>query len=181
MRLRVPTALFVLALAGCSQEPSPSDDPSAAPSPEPVLPVQALPETPRDSWTECPYLDTEWVAQTNGQRVTGVGTDTRFDPPACQYWSYPEEPQLTVMVRHMDSVENARAVVDYVAPVANTQPASLPGGWEGGRHGGGDVPDRIGAAFAVAKGTTAVAVFTNQNESVKAESVAEKVIANLAL
>ncbi|WJY98517.1 DUF2020 domain-containing protein [Corynebacterium fournieri] len=181
MRLRVPTALLLLALAGCSQEPLPSDDPSATPSPEPALPVQALPETPRDGWTECPYLDTEWVAQTNGQRVTGVGTDTRFDPPACQYWSYPEEPQLTVMVRHMDSVESARAVVDYVTPVANTQPASLPGGWEGGRHGGGDVPGRIGAAFAVAKGTTAVAVFTNQNESVKAESVAEKVIANLAL
>ena len=181
MRLRVPTALFVLALAGCSQEPSPIDDPSAAPAPEPALPVQALPDTPRDSWTECPYLDTEWVAQTNGQRVTGVGTDTRFDPPACQFWSYPEEPQLTVLVRHMDSVKDARAVVDYVAPVDLTQPATLPGGWDGGRHGGGDVPGRIGAAYAVAKGSTAVAVFTNQNESVKAETVAKEVIANLAL
>lgn len=185
MRLRVPTALFVLALAGCSQEPSPIDDPSAAPAPEPApepaLPVEALPDTPRDSWTECPYLDTDWVAQTNGQRVTGVGTDTRFDPPACQFWSYPEEPQLTVVVRHMDSVEDARAVVDFVAPVDLTQPATLPGGWDGGRHGGGDVPGRIGAAYAVAKGPTAVAVFTNQHESVKAETVAKEVIANLAL
>ena len=185
MRLRVPTALLLIALAGCSQEPLPIDDPSASPAPEqapePTLPVEALPDTPRDSWTECPYLDTEWVAQTNGQRVTGVGTDTRFDPPACQFWSYPEEPQLTVMVRHMASVEDARAVVDWVAPVDLTQPATLPGGWDGGRHGGGDVPGRIGAAFAVAKGPTAVAVFTNQDESVKAEAVAKEVIANLAL
>ena len=37
MRLRVPTALFALALAGCSQEPSPIDDPSATPAPEPAL------------------------------------------------------------------------------------------------------------------------------------------------
>lgn len=183
MRLRVPTALLLIALAGCSQEPLPIHDPSAspAPTPEPTLPVEALPDTPRDSWTECPYLDTEWVAQTNGQRVTGVGTDTRFDPPACQFWSYPPEPQLTVMVRHMGSVEDARAVVDWVAPVDLTQPATLPGGWDGGRHGGGDVPGRIGAAFAVAKGPTAVAVFTNQDESVKAEAVAKEVIANLAL
>ena len=110
-----------------------------------------------------------------------MGTDTRFEPPACQFWSYPEEPQLTVLVRHMDSVEDARAVVDFVAPVDLTQPATLPGGWDGGRHGGGDVPGRIGAAYAVAKGPTAVAVFTNQHESVKAETVAKEVIANLAL
>ncbi len=143
--------------------------------------MEALPETARTDWTECPYLDTAWVADANGQLVTGVGVDTRFDPPACQFWSYPEEPQLTVMVRHMASVEEARAVVDWVAPVDFTQPAQLPGGWDGGRHGGGDVPGRIGAAYAVAKGSDAVAVFTNQDESVKAETVAKEVIANLGL
>ena len=181
MRLRVPTALFVLALAGCSQEPSPIDDPSAAPAHEPALPVEALPDTPRDSWTECPYLDTEWVAQTNGQRVTGVGVDSRFDTPACQFWSYPEEPQLTVIVRHMASAQESMAVVDWATPVEFTAPADQPPGWNGGRHGGGEVPDRIGAAYSVARGTHAVTVFSNQDESVKAQRVAEQVIATLGL
>lgn len=183
MRLSVPTALLLLALAGCSQEPPLHDAPSAAPDPDPTpaLPAHTLPATARDGWTECPYLDAEWVAQTNGQRVTGIGTDTRFDPPACQFWSTSEEPQLTVIVRRMGSAEDARAVVDWAAPVDATQPATLPGGWDGGRHGGGDVPGRIGAAYAVSKGPVAVAVFTNQNESVKAEAVAKEVIATLAL
>lgn len=140
-----------------------------------------LPETDRNAWQPCPYLDTEWVAQTNGQKVTGVGVDTRFEPPACQFWSYPPEPQLTVIVRHMESPERAMEVVDWAAPIAFTDPADDPAGWNGGRHGGGDVPDRIGAAYSVAKGTTAVTVFTNQDESVKAQTVAEAVIENLGL
>ncbi len=110
-----------------------------------------------------------------------MGTDTRFDTPACQFWSYPEEPQLTVIVRHMDSPEQAMAVVDWATPVDLTQPADQPEGWDGGRHGGGDVPNRIGAAYSVAKGNVAVTVFTNQDESVKAEAVATEAITNLGL
>lgn len=185
MRLRLPTAVLVLALAGCAQGPTRDDADSAAPAPAPApdqgLPVEALPDSPRDGWTECPYLDTEWVAQTNGQRVTGVGTDDRFDTPACQFWSYPEEPQLTVIVRHMPTPEQAMAVVDWATPVDLTQPADQPAGWNGGRHGGGAVPGRIGAAYSVAKGPVAVTVFTNQDESVKAEAVAKEAIANLGL
>ena len=56
-----------------------------------------------------------------------------------------------------------------------------PAGWNGGRHGGGAVPGRIGAAYSVAKGPVAVTVFTNQDESVKAEAVAKEAIANLGL
>ena len=82
-----------------------------------------------------------------------------------------------MIVRQVGSAEDARAVVDWAAPVD----ATLPGGWDGGRHGGGDVPCRIGAAYAVSKGPVAVAVFTNQNESVKAEAVAREVITTLAL
>ena len=122
-------------------------------------------------------MGAEWVAQTNGQRVTGVGTDTHFEPPARQFWSTAEEPQLTVIVRQVGSAEDARAVVDWAAQVD----ATLPGGCDAGRHGGGDVPSRIGAAYAVSKGPVVVTAFTNQNESVKTEAVAREVIATLAL
>ncbi|OEY04545.1 hypothetical protein A0K93_06760 [Corynebacterium sp. BCW_4722] len=181
MRLRLPTALLVLALAGCSEQSLDDAHPAPAPPAGDGLALDALPATQRTDWNECPYLDTQWVANTNGQRVTGVGVDERFDPPACQFWSYPEEPQLTVIVRDMGTEERAREEVDWAAPVDHTQPASLDGGWEGGRHGGGDVPGRIGAAFSVSKGPRAVTVFTNQDESVKAEMVAAEVIANLGL
>ena len=187
--MTLPTVLLAagLALAACGAEESPEaeggtgEPTTAEATPDGGLPVEALPATDRNDWTECPYLDTEWVAQTNGQRVTGVGIDTRFDTPACQFWSYPEEPQLTVIVRHMASPQESMAVVDWATPVDFTAPADQPPGWNGGRHGGGEVPDRIGAAYSVARGTHAVTVFTNQDESVKAQRVAERVIATLEL
>ena len=124
MRLRLPTALVAagLALAACSAETETPEAPSetTAAASDQGLPVETLPETQRTDWTECPYLDTEWVAQTNGQRVTGVGIDSRFDTPACQFWSYPEEPQLTVIVRHMASPQESMAVVDWATPVSYT-------------------------------------------------------------
>nr|WP_257159914.1 DUF2020 domain-containing protein [Corynebacterium cystitidis] len=135
----------------------------------------------RTSWENCPYLDDEWVAQTNGQKVTGVALDPRFEIPACVYWSYPEEPQLTVLVRHMPTEQDAIAVVDHYAPVDVTNPAELPGGWMGGRAGQGVVPEQPGAVFAVSKDDYAVVVTTNQDQSVKAETVAQEVISNLGL
>ena len=140
-----------------------------------------MPTADRNDLSNCPYLDAEWVAQTNGQRVTGSGIDERFDTPACQFWSYPEEPQLTVVVRHMTSPEEAMSVVDWAAPIDATGPADKPAGWNGGRAGGGDVPGFPGAIYSVAKGSVAVSVWSNQQESIKAQAVAEQVIANLGL
>ncbi|MCT1463162.1 MULTISPECIES: DUF2020 domain-containing protein [Corynebacterium] len=183
----VALAIAGLAVLGAGCAPEPSAEPSATPSsaPQPVsdsgLGVTELPAVEKDPAGTCPYLDTQWVAEANGQKVTAIGVDNRFDTPACVFWSYPEEPQLTVMVRHMASPEEAMAVVDWAAPIDYTDPASEPEGWNGGRHGGGAVPERIGAAYSVAKGPVAVTVFTNQNESVKAQVVAEQVIANLNL
>ena len=149
-----------------------------APAGDSGLPVDEMPTIPggRESRTDCPYLDTQWVADTNGQRVTGVGIDERFDTPACVYWSYPEEPQLTVIVRHMDSVDAATAVVDWAAPIASTDPAEEPEGWSGGRFGGNGH-----ALYAVQKGSTAVVVFSNQEQSIKPQLVAERVIDRLGL
>ncbi|MCX7542871.1 DUF2020 domain-containing protein [Corynebacterium sp. P5848] len=186
----------LIILTGCGtgpEEPAPAGaapttgpDAAAVPPPKsPDMPVSdsgltfdEMPVVPggRESQTDCPYLDTQWVADTNGQRVTGVGVDERFDTPACVYWSYPEEPQLTVIVRHMDSVDAATAVVDWAAPVASTDPAEEPEGWSGGRFGGNGH-----ALYAVQKGTTAVVVFSNQEQSIKPQLVAERVIDRLGL
>lgn len=147
------------------------------------LPHDTLPDIPggRGSWDECPYLDTDWVSDTNGQRTLGVGVDPRFDTPACVFWSYPDEPHLTVLVRTMPDTAAAINVVDWAAPVDSTEPAEEPAGWSGGRAGGGMVPDREGALYAVQKENMAVVVFTNQDQSLKAELVATEVIASLGL
>lgn len=182
------SSVIALGMAGCT-----TDEPEAAPAPAttsavPVetvpevnvdaLPVDALPEVPRTAQQACPYLDTQWVADTNGQRMTGLGIDERFTTPACVFWSFPEEPQLTVIVREMATVDDAIAVVDWAAPIDTTEPAEEPEGWSGGRLGGSG---GSGALYAVQKNTTAVVVFTNQDQSLKAQLVAEEVITNLRL
>ena len=183
--MRLPILALAIGLAGCSAPQVVEEAPEEQVLADAPPPIPILPHTDRASFDECPYLNTQWVADTNGQRVTGVGIDPGpdgvFDPPACQFWSYPEEPQLTVFVRRMPTPEQAMAVVDWAAPVEFTDPADQPEGWNGGRHGGGAVPGRIGAAYSVAKGPVAVTVFTNQDESIKAQLVAEEVITNLGL
>jgi len=193
----VGTSLF---LGGCGVAAQDPGDPGAAAnstleaSPQVTeaapadsgLPHDALPEIPggRESWEDCPYLDTAWVEETNGQRVLGVGTDPRFDTPACVYWSYPDAPQLTVIVRDMPDEAAAIAVVDWAAPIDSTEPAEEPEGWSGGRAGAGMVPGGLptghdGALYAVQKDNRAVVVFTNQDQSLKAELVAKEVIDTL--
>ncbi|APT85692.1 DUF2020 domain-containing protein [Corynebacterium aquilae] len=180
------------ALGACSAQPddtaaSPtgpelaSTTPPAAeqPAADEGLPFDTLPMIPagREDFTDCPYLDTTFVADTNGQKVTGQGIDTRFDTPACVFWSYPEEPQLTVLVRHMHTPQQAKEVVDWAAPVDATSPASEPQGWDGGRGSLG--PES--SVYAVFKDTVAVVVFSNQQQSIKPQLVAEKAIENLGL
>lgn len=175
-----------IALTGCAgddPQPPPTGAQTSAPMALPAgaeLGVDTLPLVPggRESGAPCPYLDTGWVEGVNGQRVTGAGVDTRFADPACVYWSYPEEPQLQVIVRRMSDPPSAAAVVDWAAPVDGTEPAELPGGWVGGR-GAAEVVD--GAVFAVQKDTVAVVVFTNQAQSVKAEQAAQATVNNLGL
>ena len=173
MSRSLPAVLLfaAVALAGCAQENSELIDVPTS------TPISLPPEEPLNTTPgPCPYLEVEFVEHTNGQRVTGTGTDDRFDPPACVFLTYGEEPQLEVTVHHTDSVEEARAVVDRAAPVDSTDLADSPAGWSGGRSGGED-----GALYAVSKDTVAVVVRSNQAESVKAQAVAEEVITNLSL
>ncbi|QGU08581.1 hypothetical protein COCCU_13410 [Corynebacterium occultum] len=146
------------------------------------LPVDAAPQISggRESWVECPYLDTDWVAETNGQKVTGVGVDDNFSHPACVFWSYPEQPQLEVTIRELPDAGTATAVVDWAAPVDTTEPAEEIEGWSGGRAGAG-IGGHESAVYAVAKENWAVVVRSNQAQSLKAELVAREVINNLGL
>lgn len=77
----------------------------------------------------------------------------------------------------MPDEAQARGVVDAFLPVSDSALAELPGGWSGGRTGG----EGHGAAFGVARGPHAVVVLTNQEQSFKAQLIAEHVIANLQL
>lgn len=179
---RTVLVLSCALLAACST-PQLGEQQTTTPTPEApaVVPDQGLPidaaaEVPRDATTPCPYLDTNWVADTNGQKVTTQGIDERFDTPACVFWSYQEEPQLQVIVRHMSDEQQAVDVVNWAAPINETEPAEEPEGWSGGRLG-----SEGRSIYAVQKGSVAVVVFSNQAQSIKVELVAKEVIARLGL
>lgn len=115
------------------------------------------------------------MADTNGQRMTDQGVDHSFDTPACVFYSYPDEPQAVVMVRNMGSFDEAMQVVDFAAPISSTSPAEFStdaGDWSGGRGPVTDSPTGAGSVYAVGKDSTAVLVWSNQEQSVKAETLA---------
>lgn len=180
-----------LSLSACSTDSSttPETDGTSSTSadnvasaPETVhdegLPIDATPdiEATRQAFGPCPYLDGAWLENANGQKLTNHGVDNRFDTPACVFWSFEDVPQAVVTVRTMANEEEATAVVDWAAPIDSTEPADLEGGWMGGRAGGED-----GAVYAVQKDNIAVVVRTAQQQSVKAEIIAQEAIKNLGL
>lgn len=183
------TASASMALSACSADtpqPSETSSPTGSTTEElgpavrgSELPIDATPQKlGQGEQGQCPYLDGEWVQNTNGQRLTGVGVDERFDPPACIFWSYEDQPQVQVMVRTMRTNKDAVAVVDHAAPIDSTLKALEPQGWSGGRRGGNETS---GALYAVWKDRTAVVVFTAQDQSLKAQTIAEETIKNLGL
>jgi len=120
----------------------------------------------------CPYLDNAFVANANGQRVSTVEVSDG-DPPTCFFYALSGKLQLTVRVYTGDPAV-ATALVDEAAPVNTSNPATDPPGWQGGYAA---LPD--GAVYAVAKDGTAVIVTTDQQQTVKARTVARQAIAGL--
>lgn len=150
--------------------PSPVFDQGLPPTEGAVLP-------PRDAQDECPYLpDRQWVSDTLGEMTLGQGLDTRFDTPACVFWSYNEDPSLQVIVRHFTNEDLAREAVDFYAPIDSTSPASKPAGWSGGR---GTFPGM--SVYAVQKGNMAVIAISNQEQTIKVQGAAEEAIKNLGI
>lgn len=168
-------------LTACAEEPAPEVLTEATEATETTaIPADALPQVERGTMEECPYLDAQFVAETNGQRMVDYGVDERFETPACVFWSYPDLPQATVLVREMNSFDQAMDVVDFAAPIDSTSPAEF-GAWQGGRGPVTSGPSQGGSVYAVAKDSTAVVVWSNQEQSVKTETLAHAVIENLGL
>lgn len=137
---------------------------------------------PRDA--VCPYLDGGEVEQSTGERWTGTSLDQRFDPPACVFWSYGGIPQAVVRVRTMTTHSAAVDEVNHAAPVDSTTKATQPEGWSGGRGGSSDSEYGVpggGAVYAVYRDNVAVVVNTTQDQSVKAQRLAEETISRLGL
>jgi UPF0176 protein len=123
----------------------------------------------------CPYLESTFVADANGQRATKVRISADKPHPACFFYRADGKIQLTARV-FVGDAKQAKALVDEAAPIATSNPATSPPGWKGGSIGA-----EKGSVYAVAKQGTAVIVTTNQAQSIKARRVAEQAITALAL
>lgn len=175
MRRLVLLAPAVALLAGCAPTIVAG---TATPSPPSASTAAGgeLPPDPQPGATEdCPYLDKEFVAESNGQHVSKVRVSADQPHPACFFYRPDGKVQLTVRV-YVGDAKTATALVNRAAPVDTSNPASDPSGWKGGYQSTDD-----GAVYAVAKGTAAVIATTNQKQSVKARTVVKKAIAALKL
>ncbi|WP_344421742.1 DUF2020 domain-containing protein [Amycolatopsis minnesotensis] len=168
-------AATAVVLTGCSG----GTPPPPPPAPPPPVPVSAAPVVPPDPQPAkpgpCPYLDNTFVSDANGQRVSKAQVSADAPHPACFFYALTGKLQLTARV-YTGTKEVARALVDKVAPVATSSPATEPPGWQGGYQ-----PTDAGAVYAVAKEGVAVVVTTNQKQTVKARTVVKQVITKLAL
>lgn len=177
MRRLLALGAAALLLAGCASRASRDDDVPAQPSPAaPATTELRLPPDPEPVAAEpCPYLDTGEVARANGQQVGEVRTSADTPHPTCFFYRPDGEVQMTVRV-YVGEPDVAKALVDRAAPIATSNPTEQPPGWKGGYESRDD-----GAVYAVAKGGQAVIVTTNQQQSVKARTVATQAIAELGI
>ena len=173
--------LAVVLVAGCSSQgvsgvPStatsvPATSSAAPTSTSAVVPGDAVPA----STGQCPYLSSNFVADANGEKVTKVMISADQPHPACFFYSFGNDKQLTVQV-YVGDAGAATALVNRVAPIDTSDKADLPGGWSGGSEA-----TSSGAVYAVAKGGAAVVAVTDQKQTIKAKQVVKQAIAALGL
>lgn len=177
--IAVGAALLLSAAAACSEPTDQADDTTTVSVPQQPTATTPDPPPPPPTPTQdatCPYLDTGYVEQVNGQRVGGVRTSADTPHPACFFYRSDGNEQLRIQVLVGADPATARALVDREAPVDTSDPAQLPGGWDGGKE-----PTDTGSVFAVYNGGSAVVVVSNQQQTFKSGEVAEQVIAALSL
>lgn len=174
-RLLVPVSVVLLAgLAGCGGGGGESTVGTIRTAP-PEPTEQAIPDVEPVADADCPYLSAEDASRLNGEKVTDVRIDDRIEPAACFFYSADGAVQLTTTVYTLGSSEEATRLVDQTAPVGQTERSDVEGGWTGGRSGGPG-----GALVALARGERVLAVQSTQEQSVKAQRVAELVAPRVA-
>ena len=178
MRRLVLLAPAVALVAGCgatvvSGTASPSPPSASASAGAAAADLPPAPEP--GSTAQCPYLKSDFVADSNGQHVSKVRVSADRPHPACFFYRPDGKIQLTVQV-YVGTGEVATGLVNRAAPIDSSNPANDPTGWKGGYE-----PTDDGAVYAVAKGPNAVIVTTNQKQSIKARTVAKQAIAALKL
>ena len=172
-RVVLALGLTAMVATACSKTSPPTPAPAPSPAPASAL---ALPPDPQPAGPgPCPYLDTSFVADANGQHVSKVQTSADGSHPTCFFYALTGKLQLTVRI-YVGDAAVAQALVDKAAPVDTSNPASDPAGWTGGYEQTG-----TGAVYAVAKGGSAVIVTTNQQQTVKARTVTKQAISALGL
>lgn len=169
------------AVTGCATQTTGTATPAtpamtAPPTPSTTTPPQPPPEPKPAREAPCPYLEDEFVEQTNGQRVGETRISADEPHAACFFYRSDGKEQLRVQVAVGLDPATARAMVDLAAPVDTSDPASLPGGWEGGKQ-----PTDRGAVFAVHKDGAAVVVIGNQEQTIKVSRIAEQVVTALGI
>lgn len=163
-------------LAGCggaANEPQPEMGTIRTAPPETTEPE--IPEVEPVLREDCPYLSTDEVSLLNGEMATDVRIDDRVDPAACFFYSADGTVQLTTTVFSAESEERAGQLVNESAPVEESERSDIEGGWTGGRTGGPG-----GALVVLSRGTQVLAVQSTQEQSVKAQRVAEVVAPRVA-
>jgi len=166
-------------VAGCAAQTAVGSASPTGPIAQPQASTTAAPPPPEPTPAgrgPCPYLNNDFVEQTNGQRVGRTAVSADKPHPACFFYRSDGGEQLRVQVLVAPDPATARALVDRAAPVDTSDPATLPGGWEGGKQ-----PTGSGAVFAIYKGGTAVVVTGNQGQTIKVSRIAEQVITALGL
>lgn len=162
-------------LAGCGGGSEPAPEMGTIRTAPPEASESELAEVAPSSDADCPYLSADEVSDLNGEKVTDVRIDDGVDPAACFFYSTDGAVQLTTTVHTLPSEERARELVDEAAPVDVTERSDVEGGWSGGRSGGPG-----GALVVLARGTQVLAVQSTQEQSVKAQRIAELVAPRIA-
>lgn len=178
-RLAAPAALVLLAvLAGCGGGAGEGGEDAAIGTIRTAPPETTAPELPPVepvTSADCPYLTTDEVSRLNGELATEVRIDESVDPAACFFFSADGAVQLTTTVYTVASAERATELVDESAPVAESEPSEVEGGWTGGRTGGAG-----GALVVLARGPQVLAVQSTQEQSIKVQRIAELVAPRVA-
>jgi UPF0176 protein len=174
-----PLALLGALLAGCGPTVTGTAAPTSTITSHIAVPPSsvAVPaELPPAATANCPYLDSDEVQNDNGQHVGSVRISSSSDGqphPVCYFYRPDGHLQMTVRV-YVGTAAVATALVNQAAPVATSDPANQPPGWNGGSQA---LPD--GAVYAIAKGGTGIVVTSNQLQTIKCRLVATAVVSGL--